>query len=153
MRNIKLATICLGLALTVMLAGEVQAGKKNRPSKATRTEKTEEMKKPHRFDNLPTMEFLGGTLSRDAHAGWKIGETPLYVRGDCVVTMDGVEGEGWLVEGREAVVMGARMGGAISAWSINVTQPEYKTLGSKMDQEGKEAGPNPNVGRITKPVE
>ena len=152
MKNFKLAMICLGLALTVMVVTDAEAGRKKKPAKGARTEKTEEMKKPHRFDNQPTMEFLGGTLTKDAHSGWKIGDTPLYLRGDCVITMDGV-GEGWLEEGREAVIMGARMGGAITAWSIHVAQPEYKTIGHSQSKELKEVGPNPNVGKIVEPVE
>jgi len=152
MKNFKLAMIGLGLALTVMVVTDAEAGRRKKPEKGARTEKTEEMKKPHRFDNLPTMDFLGGILSRDAHSGWKGGETPLYLHGDCVITMDGAD-EGWLEEGREAVVMGARVGGAISAWSIHVSQPSYKTMGSSMSKELKESGPNPNVGKIVKPIE
>ncbi len=152
MKNFKLAMIGLGLALTVMVVTDAEAGRRKKPEKGERTEKTEEMKKPQRFDNLPTMDFLGGTLTRDAHSGWKIGDTPLYLHGDCVITMDGAE-EGWLEEGREAVVMGARMGGAISAWSIHVAQPQYKTMGLSQSKELKKAGPNPNVGQILKPVE
>jgi hypothetical protein len=152
MKNVKLATICLGLALTLMVTTGAEAGRKKKPPKNARTEKSEEMKKPRRFDNLPSMDFLGGTLTRDAHSGWKIGETPLFVRGDCVITMDGAA-EGFLEEGREAVVMGARMNGAISAWSIHVSQPQYKSLGKMPSEEVKEAGPNPNVGVIVKRVE
>ena len=152
MKNFKLAMIGLGLALTVMVVTDAEAGRRKKPEKEARTEKTEEMMKPHRFDNLPTMDFLGGILTRDAHSGWKIGETPLYLHGDCVITMDGAA-EGWLEEGREAVVMGARVGGGISAWSIHVAQPQYKTIGLSQSNELKEAGPNPNVGKIVKPVE
>ena len=152
MKNFKLAMIGLGLALTVMVVTDAEAGRRKKPEKGARTEKTEEMKKPQRFDNLPTMDFLGGTLTRDAHSGWKIGDTPLYLHGDCVITMDGQD-EGWLEEGREAVVMGARVDGAISAWSIHVAQPQYKTIGLSQSKELKEAGPNPNVGKIIQPVE
>ncbi len=77
MKNFKLAMIGLGLALTVMVVTDAEAGRRKKPEKGARTEKTEEMKKPQRFDNLPTMEFLGGTLSRSAQSGWMIGETPL----------------------------------------------------------------------------
>jgi hypothetical protein len=152
MKHLKLAMICLGLALTVMVVTEAEAGRTKKPKKDSRTEKTEEMKKPRRFDNQPTMDFLGGTLSQDAHTGWKIGGTSLYLRKDCVIIMDGTEG-GWLEEGRQAVVMGSRVGNAISAWSIHIAQPEYKTMGLGQSKELKEAGPNPNVGKILKPVE
>jgi len=151
MKHLKLAMIFLGIALTAMVVTEAEAGRKNKSAKGPRTEKTEEEMLPHRFDNFPPMSFLGGILSRDAHSGWKIGETPLYLHSDCVITMDGAE-EGWLVEGRKAVVMGSRIGGAISAWSIHVSQPSYKTIGFK-SEELKEPGPNPNVGLILKPKE
>jgi hypothetical protein len=115
-------------------------------------EKTEEENKPHEVDYLPTMSFVGGVLSRDAHSGWKVGETPLYLAKDCVITMAGEE-EGYLEEGREATVMGVKMGNAISAWSIVVSEPSYMSLGQSSSPELKEAGPNPNVGKIIRPVE
>ncbi len=152
MKHLKLAMICLGFTLAAMVVTEAEAGRKNKTPKGARTEKTEEMKEARRFDNKPTMDFLGGTLSRDAHSGWKIGGTSLYLRKDCVIIMEGVE-EGWLEEGRQAIVMGSRVGNAISAWSIHIAQPEYKTMGLSQSKELKEAGPNPNVGQILKPVE
>jgi len=146
MKHLKLATICLGLALTVMLATEVEAG--NKPTKGTRTEKTEEMKQPGRFDNNPTMQFMSGVLTRDAHSGWKIGETPLYVSGKCVITMDGVEEGGWLEEGRTATVMGSKIGEAISAWTVMVSRPDYEYRDFKQSSTLKEPGPNTNVGTV-----
>ncbi|MEN8007280.1 MAG: hypothetical protein ABFS42_09720 [Candidatus Krumholzibacteriota bacterium] len=152
MKNFKLAMICLALAATVMAVTDAEAGRKKKPAKGARTEKPEEMKKPRRFDNYPTMEFRGGILTRDAHTGWKIGDMPLHLNSECVITMDGSE-VGMLVEGREAVIMGARMGEAISAYSIHVSQPEYKNIGKSMSDEPKERGPNPNVGKILKRAE
>lgn len=152
MKPIKLATICLVFTLAAMVVTEADARRKKKSPQGSRTEKSEEMKTPRRFDHGPTMDFLSGTLSRGAHSGWKIGDTSLYLHKDCVIIMDGAE-EGWLAEGRQAIVMGSRVGGAISAWSIHVAQPEYKTIGLGQSGEPKEAGPNPNVGKITKPVE
>lgn len=152
MKHFKLAMICLSIALTATVVAEAEAGLFKKPAKGARTEKTEEQMLPRRFDNYPTMSFMSGMLSKDAHSGWKIGETPLYLHRDCVITMDGVE-DAWLEEGRRATVMGSRVGGAISAWSINISQPAYKMIGSGGSEELKEAGPNPNVGRIIKPVE
>jgi len=152
MKHLKLAMICLSLALIAMVVTEAEAGRKNKPTKGARTEKTEEEMLPHRFDNLPTMSFMSGMLTRDAHSGWKVGETSLYLHSDCVITMDGAE-KGMLKEGRKAIVMGSRIGGAVSAWAIHVSQPTFNAAGFNRSEELKEAGPNPNVGIILKPVE
>jgi len=152
MKHLKLAMICLSLTLTVMVVSEAEAGRFNKPSKGERTEKTEEEMIPRRFDNLPTMSFMSGILTRDAHSGWKIGETPLYLHGECVITMDGSD-EGMLQEGAKAIVMGARMGGAVSAWAIHVSMPQYGMAGFNKSAERKEVGPNSNVGMILEPKE
>ncbi len=152
MKHLKLAMICLSLALTVMVVSEAEAGRIKKPTKGERTEKTEEEMIARRFDNLPTMSFMSGILTRDAHSGWKVGEIPLYLHGDCVITMDGSD-EGMLQEGSKAVVMGSRMGGAVSAWAIHVSQPTFKSAGMKRSEERKEAGPNSNVGMILEPKE
>ena len=114
MKHLKLAMFCLSLALTAMVVSEAEAGRFKKPAKGARTEKTEEEKIARRFDNLPTMSFMSGILTRDAHSGWKVGETPLYLHGECVITMDGSD-EGMLQEGAKAIVMGARMGGGTSS--------------------------------------
>ncbi len=152
MKNLKLAMICLSLALTVMVVTEAEAGRLKKPTKGARTEKTEDEMLPHRFDNFPPMSFMSGILTQNAHSGWKIGETPLYLHSDCVITMDGAD-EGMLQEGAKAVVMGSRIGGAISAWAIHVSQPVYGTAGFNRSSELKEPGPNPNVGMILEPRE
>jgi hypothetical protein len=154
MKNLKLKTICLGLALALaaMTVAEAEAGVFGKKNKKDRTEKSEEEMTPRRFDKYPTMKFMGGTLTRDAHSGWKLGETPLFLGADCVITMEGSD-EGLLEEGREAVVMGSMIGGSMSAVSILVMKPSYQNMGQAQSKELKEAGPNPNVGRIMKPVE
>ncbi len=152
MKHLKLAMICLSLALTAMVVTEAEAGRIKKPTKGARTEKTEEEMLPHRFDNFPPMSFMSGILTKDAYSGWKIGETPLYLRRDCVITMDGAE-EGTLQQGAKAVVMGSRIGGAVSAWAIHISQPVYGNAGFNRSDELKKAGPNPNVGMILKPKE
>lgn len=152
MKNLKLATICLGFALFALVATEASAGLFAKTKKQDRTEKSEDDKTPRRFDKYPNMQFVGGTLSRDTHSGWKIGEVNLLVRGDCSITADGTD-EGWLEEGSKAVVMGSRMGNTISAWSIVVSPPAYKSLGLGNSREQKEPGANPSVGIILKPAE
>ena len=152
MKHVKLGMICLVFALAAMVVTEAEAGRIKKPPKGARTEKTEEMKVPHSFDNYPPMQFMGGVLTRSAHTGWMLGEKPLYLRKDCVITVDGV-GDGQLEDGRQAVVMGSLQGGAVSAWAIHIAQPEYGSVGLDKSEEPKEAGPNPNVGRILEPVE
>jgi hypothetical protein len=153
MKNLKLTMVCLGLALTAMVVSEADAGVFKKDGKKARTEKSEEMSKPARHDNYPSMKFVGGILSRDMHSGWKIGETPLYLHQDCVISGSEEDGSGGLEEGRHATVMGAPVGGAINAYSIYVSSPSYKSIGLGGSQELKEPGPNPSVGVITNPAE
>ena len=154
MKHLKLTTICLGIAMIALVVSEAEAGLFGKSRKKKRTEKTEEMKQPARYDNYPTMKFVGGTLSRSSHSGWKIGEIPLYVHKECVITVGGSE-EGWLEEGSRATVMGNMVGGAINAYSIYISPPPYMSMNGGMGalEDVKEAGPNPDVGKILIPVE
>jgi hypothetical protein len=149
MKHLKPAMICLCLAVTLMVVAEAEAEKINIPSKGARTEKTEEMMKPARFDHYPPMSFMSGVLYHDPHSGWKIGETPLYVSGNCVITLEGEE-EGRLEEGRKAVVMGSRVGDGISALTVNVSRPQFGKRAASPSDGIKEAGSNPNVGVYVK---
>ena len=145
MKHLKLAMICLGLALTAMVVTEADAGRIKKPPKGSRTEKTEDEMKPVRIAKLPPMEFVGGTLTQDLHTGWKIGNTPLYLGKNCVISSG--EGDGvMLVEGLEAVVMGTRFGNAINARSIVLSRSIQKSPGGSYAEGLKEVGPNPNVG-------
>ena len=149
MKNLKLAMICLGISLTAMVASEAEAGRIKEPPKDSRTEMPEEMKKPRRFEKLPTMHFMSGVLSLSPHSGWKIGETPLYLHEGCVINVDG-DVEGSLEEGRKAVVMGAMVGEAINAWSIYLPKLDHQITGFNQSIQLKDPGPDPNVGRILK---
>jgi hypothetical protein len=149
MKNLKLAMIYLGISLIAMVATEAEAGRIKEPPEDSRTEMPEEMTKPRRYDKLPTMRFMSGVLSLSTHSGWQIGETPLYLHEGCAINVDG-DVEGSLQEGRKAVVMGAMVGEAISAWSIYIPKPDYQATGFKQSNQLKEPGPNPDVGRILK---
>lgn len=152
MKHLKLTAIGLVLAMTVMVVAEAEAGRIKKPRKGSRTEKTEDMKTPQNYDMYPTMQFVSGVLSRDHHAGWKIGETPLYVHKDCTIYLEGAE-EGFLQEGREAFVMGSLVGEAISAISIRIAEPNFPTNGPNPMADIMEPGENPNVGRYTGPID
>jgi hypothetical protein len=152
MKHLKLATICLVLALTVMVVTDVEAGRIKKPPKGARTEKTEEMNRPAEFNNYPNMQFTSGVLSRDAIAGWKIGDIPLYVHKDCSIYLEGAE-EGYLEEGREAIVMGSMIGDAINAMSIRIDNPSYQTNRTDDLESNREPGENPNCGRFTELVD
>ena len=149
MKYLKPAMICLCLVATLTMVAEAEAGEIKIPSKGARTEKTEEMMKPVRFDNYPPMSFMSGVLSHDPQVGWKLGETPLYVSGNCVITLEGEE-EGRLEEGRKAVVMGSMVGDGISALTVNVSRPQFGKRPASPSDGIKEAGPNPNVGVYVK---
>lgn len=147
MKLLKLATICLSFALTFMVVNEAEAGRMKKPAKEARTEKTEEQMQPRRFDNYPSMEFVSGTLTQDPHSGWKIGETPLYISSRCVITTEGSD-EGMLQEGAKAVIMGSKLGEAISAWTVNVSTAGYEMGYFNKSAGLREPGPNPDVGQF-----
>jgi len=152
MKHLKLAMICLGFALTVMVVTEAEAGRIKKPPKGSRTEKSEEMQVPQSYEKYPPMHFVTGVLSRDPHSGWMIGDTPLLVHKNCTIYLEGAE-EGWLEEGREAIVMGSWLENSISAVSIRMTNPDFNP--NKRDAlEGlMEPGEDPNCGRFTERVD
>ena len=152
MKHLKLATICLVFAMAVMVVADAEAGKIKKPPKGSRTEKPEHMMAPHHFDYQPEMTFVAGVLSKDPQVGWKVGDTPLYLSQECVIYLDGTE-DGWLEEGRDAVVMGSKAGEAISAWSVHMGDSGSKYMGTDISSELKEPGKNPNVGMLLQPVQ
>jgi hypothetical protein len=152
MKHIKTGMLCLGLALTVMVATEASAGRIKQAPKGSRTEKAAELQIPRRFDNYPPMSFIGGTLTRDGISGWKVGTTPVYLRRDCTILVEGMEG-GVMAGGREAVVMGTLVGGAISAWSVRVSGPDMAGFESARENPNKTVGHNPAVGTILQPMD
>ena len=122
MKTITILTLALVLTIGVVATPQADAGwfKKDKPE---RTEKPEWMKKPRRFDG-PVMSFHSGVLQQDGWTGWKLGETKIQFTKDCFITTDGAE-EGYLDAGREAIVMGPKIGDTILAWSVRVLQPDF----------------------------
>ncbi len=149
MKRITISMLVLVFAAGLVAAPAADAGwfKKD---KAKRTEKPDWMKKPQRYDQMPTMSFHAGTLQQDGWTGWKLGEVKLSFAKDCVITADGSD-EGFLDAGRQAFVMGPRVGDTIVAWSVRVGQPPVpiqNTYDAAITVEKSTA--NPSCGQIVR---
>ena len=147
MKRITILTLALVFTLGVTVAPTADAGwlKKD---KAKRTEKPEWMKKPQRYDEVPTMSFHSGVLQQDGWTGWKVGETKIQFAKDCLITSDGAE-TGSLDAGRKAIVMGPKFGDTILAWSVRVIKPEFtvgRTTSAGVQLQYSET--NPNCGEV-----
>lgn len=81
--------------------------------------KEKETKYVPRYDAYPTMGFHKGTLGRGVGTEWRLDGMDLQFMGDCEISTDGVE-EGYLQEGRTAVITGPRWGNTIVAWRVRV---------------------------------
>ena len=145
------AAVVLAMAWGLGSAEMADAGWFSKDGGKKRTEKTDEEQTPRRFDDLPSMTFKGGTLVQDAYGSWMVGETPVVLASDCVITEFGQD-SGQLKAGRHATVMGPLVGGTIQAWSVYVGPPQYTSLGvTQESEELREPGADPNVGRIVSP--
>jgi hypothetical protein len=109
-------------------------------------DKKEEAKYVPRYDRYPTMGFQKGVLMRDARTGWRLGELNIQFMEDCQVSTDGAE-EGYLQEGRTAVITGPRWGNTVVAWRVRVLAMDqtYNTFDSNVVLE-EGATPNVSVG-------
>jgi len=147
MKRITVTLLVLIFTAGLIVAPDADAGwlKKDKPK---RTEKPDWMKKPHRFENMPTMSFHSGVLEQDGWTGWKLGETKLQFAEDCVIIADGAV-DGVLDAGRPAIVMGPKVGDTIVAWSVRISHieaPIQNTYDSEVSVEKSEA--NPYCGEI-----
>ena len=109
------------LALIVTCGDNAVAGLFNR----SKDKDTEKELKAWRFDRQPTMNFARGILSQDSYgSGWDLGEITVHVTKKCKVI--GEDGEKTVLRaGREAVIMGPRVGNTIVAWQIRILEPNF----------------------------
>lgn len=140
---ITILALVLVFGLATAEAGQKKKVVRKAPPKGSRTEKTEEMKKPARFDRMPTMSYVTGRLQQEGLRGWRIGEYNLTLKEDCSI-VDGGE-DSYLREGKKAIVMGSRIGNTIVAWSVRMVAEDFS---SPTPESGvrREPGKNPNVG-------
>jgi hypothetical protein len=152
MKRIIITTLALVLVfgLATAEAGQKKKVTRKSPPRGSRTEKTEEMKKPARYDKMPTMSYVSGRLDQEGLRGWRIGNHSLILKDDCSV-MEGGEA-GYLREGKKAIVMGSRVGDTIVAWSVRLV-PEDFSSPTPSRHFRREPGPNPNVGVLKGNVE
>ena len=109
------------LALVVTCGDTAVAGLFGR----SKDKDTEKELKTWRFDRQPTMNFARGILSQDSYgSGWDLGEITIHVTKKCKVI--GEDGKQTVLRaGREAVIMGPRVGNTIVAWQIRILEPNF----------------------------
>lgn len=137
--TIVLLAVVLGLSFaTAMDADAGWFGKDN---------KEEETKYVPRYDKYPTMGFHSGILKQGMGANWRLDELDLQFMTECEISTDGAE-EGFLQEGREAIITGPRWGNTIVAWRVQVKAMD-QTYNSYDSNEVLEEGATPlvSVGR------
>lgn len=140
-RVIPLALI-VAVTLGTLAVSDAQAGWLDKWKKKDKKEETAQV---HRFDLYPTMSFHKGTLSRGIGLSWELDNTNLLVRSDCEVVTE-LGGEAQLTEGREALVMGTRLGDTIVAYQVRLVKPDYMSEGTPTETEVMPSDSDPTVG-------
>lgn len=123
-RNLVTATTLIALT-GLVLASDAEAGRRKDKGKLSekRTEMPALYTDPHHFDRDPTMSFARGVLRRDGLAGWKVGDYNLQMGPQANVL--GPDGQATMLqEGRDALVMGPRLGDTYIGWSVRLLDPE-----------------------------
>jgi hypothetical protein len=148
-------TIIIALALVLVFGlATAEAGQRDKkgrkaPKKGQRTEMPDTWTQV-RYDEFPTMSYKAGLLTREGWHGWSIDGVSLTLRENCTIMND--EDDGFLQEGRKAIVMGSRVGDTMVAWSVRVMGMDYSSP-TPSPYFRREPGPNPNVGVLKGRVE
>jgi len=115
-----LATVVLMFQTVVAEAGWRDRKETEKRDKARR----ERITNTPRYDNLPTMSFHKGKLRQGTWSGWSLDGVDMQVSPDCKVVHENGE-VGSLSGGQEVLVMGARHGNTIVAWSVRILTPVW----------------------------
>jgi hypothetical protein len=144
MKRTIIFTLALVLVFGLATAEAGQRDKKSRkaPKKGERTEMPDNWGQA-RYDEFPTMSYMVGMLNREGWHGWSLDGVSLVLKDDCTIMTE--EGDGFLQEGRKAIVMGSRVGDTMVAWSVRVMGMDYSSPTPEL-YVVREPGPNPNVG-------
>jgi len=131
--------VVMGLSLTAVVDADAGWFGKDKKEK--------EAKDVPRYDKFPTMGFHKGVLGRDTGVGWRLDDFDVQFMEDCEISTEGAE-EGYLQEGRIAIISGPRWGNTIVAWRVRVMSRDetYNTYDSN-DVLVDGATPGVAVGR------
>ena len=137
--------LVLALACTVITAPPATAGFLDKWSK-----KEAPTPSAPRYDLYPTMSFFKGTLGYGLGNSWELDGVQLLVSSDCQITSD-FDGDPQLDAGKEALVQGVRLGGAIIAHRVRITKPDYMHQGAQKSSQVIPSEVDPTVGEGTGP--
>ncbi|MBU8869912.1 MAG: hypothetical protein KOO60_03445 [Gemmatimonadales bacterium] len=138
--------LALGTAASLLVPLDTEAGWLGK-LKGKSTDKTSELDLVPRYDNYPTMGFHLGTLSRDSWTGWRLDELNVQFTRDCVITSNN-DDKGEMVEGKQAIITGSRVGDTIIAQRVTILKPNWDA-GPKNTQENviwSDSDPTVGVG-------
>ena len=136
----------LALALAVGAGDPAQAGLFGRGKQKNR----EREAKTWRYDHLPTMNFVRGTLSRDGLRDWQVGGVQVQLTEKCRV-VDGDGEEAQMSDGAEVMIMGPRVGGTVVAWQIRVLDASYLHASDDSEKNIAWREVDPTLGEGTGP--
>ena len=132
--------LILILTLSTTVVQKADAGLFNRGS-----QKSQESKATPRYDHFPQVTFHKGVLNQGTGPAWQLDGVELQVRPDCVITSD-FSGEPALADGREALVMGAKLNDTIIAYRVRIVKPDYMNTGVLKSSEVIPSDVDPTVG-------
>jgi len=103
-----------------------------------------------RYDNYPTMSFQKGILSRGIGQSWELEGLKLHFVSGCQVTNE-MGAEGSLSDGREALVVGSRMGDTMIVQRVRILKPDNLNEGLASSAQVIPSDVDPTVGEGTGP--
>ena len=127
--------VVLGLSFTAAMDADAGWFSKDKNDKET--------KYVPRYDEYPTMGFHKGVLKRGAGNGWRLNDIDVQFMGDCKIITDGSD-EGYLQEGRIALITGPRWGNTVVAWRVRVMSMD-DPFNDYNSQTALEPGASPGV--------
>jgi hypothetical protein len=106
--------------------------------------------RPPRYDLFPKMGFFTGTLGRDIGTGWTLDGYRLILASECTISSE-VHDVPMLDEGRQALVMGPKVGDTIVAWRVRIKQDEYGIQANNPEEQFTPSDSDPTVGEGSGP--
>ena len=103
-----------------------------------------------RYDRLPSMSFVRGTVGRDAMTDWHVDQIQVHLAKKCrIVDSDGEKAR--MSDGDEVVIMGPRIGNTVVAWHIRVLDASFMHVSENQYENVQWSEVDRTVGEGTGP--
>lgn len=133
-----LTTLALCAAVALLVGPTAEAGPFSKDKK-----KDARPAKTWRYDRYPDMSFHQGVLRQEGRSGWKVGDLNLVLDEKCRIFGEGGD---QLQAGRTVVVMGARVGNTIVAWTVQTQKATRSVPSLDKDTQIEWSTSDPTVG-------